>query len=1019
MLKIITGRISSSKTHIIVEDIGKRISERKKSILIVPDQVTYNFERRLCAQLNILGFIDVEVCSFNRLASSIIDFFGNNKKTYLDKSTKAMALRHCILSCKDRLTIFKSATEKKGFAPLALKMISTLENCGYSVQDLKNVILKLDDGILKYKLTDMAIIYEEFTKILQLGYTDNADKLKTAQELLPYYNQIKDAVVYIDGFDVFTTSLYNLIGALMEQTDVIIAVSSADKNDDNNAYEIHEITLNNLINLAKERNVPYIIEQVYKTNDTKSKEIHFIEDNFYKNNPETFNGAVENIKLEYYSSPYEEIDAIAREIIDKIKTGSRFKDFAVLCGDIKKYSPIVNSVFYRYGIPVHTDRKFDISSHPVALYLFALLKCVYSGFSPENVTDIVLSSLTNLNNEEKETFISFIKEMGIKGYELENGLYYHRGNEERQSRFDAIRKDFITPIKDLRVNLLKADTAKEMALICYNFLEDQGVYGKIQELVDKYEDLGFYELSDVTAQIWNKTQQLLEDISGLLGNEKITVEEFTLTLREGFIALEASTIPSVLDCVTFGDLTSAKEQDIPYVYIVGANDGAIPAIFTDERIVTASESVLLTELGLKLAHSVETEDARLRYNLYSALCTPKKRLVLSCPLFTENGSPLRPSAIFKRFNLLFPQLKIHNNPSKTAKEKLQKTYSIDDTLFNMATDKLDSKESKALCDYFENNENSKFNILLKEQKEKELVIPKDLALNLFVPKNYTSISKLETFATCPYKHFIEYGLKPEENKEYSTDALDVGKAIHSVLENFTKDNELSNLSRKECYDICSDLFDNIAPSVHFGAMFSSDRQKAFNGILKNLTGEAAWKIKEHLENFEVIGEEISFGYGKYPPIEITTDYGTLYIKGKIDRADKLEKDGNVYLRIVDYKSGKKEFKKDNVQEGTDLQLMIYMNALLSHFANSSPASAEYMLIEKDNEFSGPVSSKISDGKKTISEEEFYELLNSAKETAKNLTENMLSGNIAPTECANCQYCDFNGVCSIKVINEEE
>lgn len=1019
MLKIITGRISSSKTHILVEDIGKRIKERKKSVLIVPDQVTYNFEQRLCAQLNILGFIDVEVCSFNRLASSIIDFFGKNKKTYLDNSTKAMALRRCILSCKDKLTIFRSAVDKKGFAPLALKMISTLENCGYSVDDLKNVIAKLDDGILKYKLTDMAMIYEEFTKVLQLGYTDNADKLRTAQELLPNYTQIKESVIYIDGFDVFTTSLYNLIGALIEQTDVIIAVSSADKKDDNNAYEIHEITLNNLITLAKERNVPYIIEQVYKTKETKSKEIHFIEDNFYKNTPEIFNGTVENIELDYYSSPYEEIDSIARKIIDKVKSGSRFKDFAVLCGDIKKYSPIVNSVFNRYGIPVHTDRKFDISSHPVALYLFALLKCVYSGFSPENVTDIVLSSLTNLDNDEKETFISFIKEMGIKGYELENGLYYDRGDNEKQAKFDIIRKNFITPIKELRANLLKANTAKEMALICYNFLESQGVYAKIQELVDKYENLGFYELSDVTAQIWNKTQQLLEDISSLLKNEKITVEEFTLTLREGFIELKASTIPSVLDCVTFGDLTSAKEQDILCVYIVGANDGVIPAKHTDERIVTASESALLTELGLELAHSVETEDARLRYNLYSALCTPKIRLVISCPLFTENGAPLRPSIIFKRFNLLFPQLKIQNNPVKTPKEKLQTPYTIADTLFNMATDKLNSNESKALCEFFEKNENSKFNILLKEKKEKELVIPKDLALNLFMPKNYTSISKLETFALCPYKHFIEYGLKPMENKEYSTDALDIGTTIHSILEAFAKEKELKKLSRKDCYDITATLFDDIAPKVHFGAMLSSDRQKAFNGILKNLTGEAAWKIKEHLENFEVIGEEISFGYGKYPPIEIQTEFGTLYIKGKIDRADKLQKEDKVYLRIIDYKSGKKEFKKDNVQEGIDLQLMIYMNALLSHFANSSPASAQYMLIEKDNEFSGPVSSKVSDDKKTISEEEFYELLNSATETAKNLTENMLSGNIMPKECKNCQYCDFNGVCSIKAINEEE
>lgn len=1019
MLKIITGRISSSKTHIIVEEIGKRNKKRRKSILIVPDQVTYNFEQRLCAQLNILGFIDIEVCSFNRLASSIIDFFGKNKKTYLDKSTKAMALRHCIISCKDRLTIFKSASEKRGFSDLAIKMISTLENCGYTVDDLKNTIEKLEDGVLKYKLSDMALIYEEFNKILQLGYTDNADKLKTAQELLPFYQQIKDSVIFIDGFDVFTTSLYNLIGALMEQTDVVIAVSSADEQEDNSAYEIHQITLNNLINIAKERNIPYIIEHVYKEKDTKKSEIHFLEDNFYKTSKNTFDDEVKNIGLEYYASPYEEIDSVARKIIDKIKSGSRFKDFAVLTGDVKKYSSVLNTVFNRYSIPVHTDKKYDISSHPVSLYLFSLLKCTYLGFNPENVIDIALSSLSSLTKNEKEIFVSFIKEMGIKGYEIENGLYFDRGDIEKQTQFDIIRKKFIAPIKDFRENILKTSNAREMSLICYEFLKNQGVYEKTQELVDSYEYLGFFELSDVTAQLWNKTQQLLEDIAQLLNDKEITVQEFALTLHEGFVALEASTIPSVLDCVTFGDLTSAKEQDIPYVFIVGANDGVIPANYTDERIVTSSESALLSELGLELAHSVETEDARIRYNLYSALCTPKRRLEVSCPLFTENGAPLRPSIIFKRFSELFTRIKINNNPALSPQEKLKTLYSVDDTLFNMALDKINSEESKTLFEYFENEHNNKFNILKQEQKDKELAIPKNLALNLFIPKNYTSISKLETFATCPYKHFIEYGLKPEKAKEYCTDALDIGTTIHSVLETFTKENVLSDLTKKDCYDITASLFDEIAPSVHFGAMFSSDRQKAFNRILKSLTGETAWKIKEHLNNFEIIGEEISFGFGKYPPIEISTEYGTLYIKGKIDRADKLEKDGKVYLRIVDYKSGKKEFKKDNVQEGTDLQLMIYMNALLSCYENSSPASAQYMLMEKDNEFSGPVVSNFTESKKSVSEEEFNELLFTAKETAQNLTDNMLLGNIMPKESKKCEYCEYSGICGIKAINEEE
>ncbi|MBE7092358.1 MAG: hypothetical protein E7365_04190 [Clostridiales bacterium] len=1019
MLKIITGRISSSKTHILIEEIGKRIESRQKSILIVPDPVTYNFEQRLCSQLNINGFIDVEVCSFNRLASSIVDFFGKNKKSYLDDSAKTMAMRFCILNCKDKLTIFKSTSDKKGFSALALKMISTLENCGYSVDDLNNVIQKLDNGILKYKLMDMAVLYQEYNKILSSGYTDNADKLKTAQQLLPVYSRIKNTVIYIDGFDVFTTSLYNFIGSLMEQTDIVIALSCAENNSDSTAYEIHQITLDNLIKIAKERNVPFKIEHTKRNTNHKSDEIHFIEDNFYKTKPFAFTKDTKNIFLNYYLSPQDEIEMVARSIFDGVKKGNRFKDYALLCNDLDKYSPLVNTIFARYNIPVHTNKKYDIAAHPVSMYLFALLKCAYSGFTPENILNLALSSLTSLQQDEKEIFVSFIKEMGVKGYEIENGLYFDRGDTEKQTQFDIIRKSFVAPIKEFRKNILQKNTATEMASCCYDFLKEQGIYEKTQNLVDQYEEMGFFELSDITAQLWNKTQALLEEVAQLFGSTPISVEEFSKTLHEGFVSSNASTIPSVLDCVTFGELTSAKEQEISYVFIVGANDGIIPKTYSDERIVTASESALLIDLGLELTHSVETEDARLRYNIYSAICTPTKALSFSCPLFNQNGSPLSPSPIFKRFLQLFPELRITNNVSLTPRDNLKKIYSIEQAMHFMALDRLNSPESVALSKYFDSFNNRKYDILKQQKKSKETVLPKDIASKLFLHKNSTSISRLETFATCPYKHFIEYGLSPVKSKEYNTDSLDIGTMIHTTLEIFTKENAFNELTRQECYDKTSEIFDKIVPDVHFGAMISTNRQKAFNKILKDLTSESAWKIKEHLKGFSVIGQEISFGYNKFPPIEIDTEYGKLYIKGKIDRADSLEKDGSVYLRIVDYKSGDKKFNAYNVENGTDIQLMIYMDALLSHFKNSKPASAQYMLIAKDNELSGPVNNAVCDDKKALSEDVFYELIDTSKKTAVKLAQDILSGNIMPAECDNCAYCDYNGICGIKNIDKEE
>ncbi len=1016
MLKIITGRIATNKTYKIIEAIGQRISQKKKSILIVPDPVTYNFEQRLCSQLNINGFIDVEVCSFNRLASSVLDYFGKNKETYLDDCAKAMAVRACVLSCEDKLTIFKNASRRKGFSARCLNTISTFENCGYRPSDLFVVSEKLDSSILKYKLNDMAHIYQAYIDILERGYTDNANKLYAAQNLLPAYKELKNNVVYIDGFDVFTSHLYNFIGALIESTDVVIALSSCEDGKDKEAYEIHKKTLEKIISIAKEKNIAFKIEHASRALPFKSDEIHFLEDNFYAFDPDTFTKNCNNISLCYYPSPEEEVNSIAKKILTQVMQGNRFKNFAVLCNDIKKYSPIINIVFNRYNIPIYTDKKHDITAHPVAAYLFSLLKCVYLGFTPEHITDMALSDLTPLTSDERDAFISYIKEMGIKSWELENGLHLKRGSDESQIGFDSLRKKFIIPLKEFKADILKCSIAREMASVCYSFLEKQGVYKKIQELVDKYEALEFFELSDVTAQLWNKLQQLLEDISDLFGGTPVSVADFSETLFEGFKSTPVSTIPTVLDSVTFGDLTASKEQFVPYAFVIGANDGVIPSIATDDRIVTSAESAILAEYGLELAHSEETEDARIRYTIYSSLCSPTRQLELSCPIFSSTGNPLRPSYIFKRLELLFPNLKPTVYKNDLYKEELKLPLTREQAMFNMALDKFASPESQALLEFLEKSPDRKLNVLKNETKAKEINISPSLALSLFSPQNATSISRLETFAACPYKHFIEYGLTPMESKEYSADALDIGIVLHSTLELFTKENSKNNMSRTECYERTSAIFDSLLPDVHYGAMLSSERQKAFNILLKNIACEGAWAIKEHLKNFSVIGEEISFGTKDYPPIEIETEYGTLYIKGKIDRADKLEKDGKVYLRITDYKSGKKKFSAKNVENGTDLQLAIYMNALLSYFKNSVPASAQYMQIT-ENVFSGPELDEFSE--KGISSNDFHKILDTAKNTAQELSGKMLSGNIEATKTPSCAYCNFSSICGIKHIKEEE
>ncbi len=1005
MLNIITGRISSGKTTQLIDDIGERIKDKRKSVLIVPDQVTYNFEHRLCTQLNIGGFIDVEVCSFNRLASAVCDFCGKNKKTFLDDCGKAMVMRLCVLRAEKELTVFNKASSRKGFTERCMNMISTLENCNYSYENIIETADKLEDGLLKDKLRDIAAIYKEYIRVLDSGYTDNADRLKCAQELLFEYSPLRESRVYIDGFDVFTSRLYAFISEIMRLTDVTVALSSAERGSDGEAYEIHKKTLDTLIELAGKNRIEYKVEHVEGMRSNKSKEILFLENAFYAFPQPVFEEECANIKINSYKAYVDEVTAVAENIARGVRNGRRYKNYAVLCNDLNTYTPIVQSVFSRYDIPVYASVKHDITSHPIAMYLISLLKCAAGDFSPKNVTRLVLSTFSPLDPDETDRFISLIKSLDIKKYDIETGMRFKRGSDVQQTDFERLREKLMTPISEVTSKLCACKNARDISACCYSFLESAEIYEKADALVDAYEAEKLYALSDITAQMWNITVKLLNDIAAFLGERTVTVDEYASILREGFDAAPASTIPSVLDCVTFGDLGAAREENTDITFVIGANEGVIPAANMDERIVTIDESDILTQKGMELAHTPDTEDARMRFGIYSAFCSPAEQLYISYSTASHTDEPLLPSPLIGRMTRLFPKLKTEYVTADFVKTVLKAPMSQKQSMLATAADRLTSEESRALYELLR----ARSGFGLTDFEKTETKISRELASKLFAPENAESITKLEKFAKCPFSHFVMHGLKPEILTEYSTTDIDIGNLFHETLEEYVRRTfahpECKKISQTESRELSNKIFDEKLPNIRFGVMESTKRQIILNKSLKKLIALCAWRISESLKDFTPIGEEISFGYGKNRPISIETEYGTLTFKGKIDRADKLEKDGKVYLRVIDYKSGKKAVSKtaeDNIQ------LLMYMKALLAKFGNNAvPDSVSYVNLTDDEKlFTSTLGASALLGKNG-----FGGMIDKAYDAAKELARGILSGDIAaePRKDA-CRYCECSKIC---------
>ncbi len=1012
MLTIVYGRISSGKTEKIIEKIEEKMNtENPSSILIVPDHATYNYEKRICDRLkNKNGFIDVQVYSFNRFASAVIGYVGKGRKTYLDDCTKTMVIKKCILNCRDKMLVYKDSSRKKGFAKRALDMVSTLENCGYNSENVLDASNDVNNDLLRSKLHDTAVIFSEYENVLKAGYTDNANRLKTAKENLYRYTPLKNCTVFIDGFDVFTTCLYQFIGEIMNHCDVVIGLSQSnvlpiDKNTqkksahyDREVYEIHENTYKKIVELAKNTEINYIYTDYEDLQ--KSEEIKFAENNFYSSKPYKYTKPVNDIHIISYDNPVDEITQIGHTIIDKIKNkenSSRYKDFAILCNDMELYTGIISSVFKMLNIPVYTDKKHDIASHPIALYLFSVLKCAAKGITVDAVSDYLLSELTDVSENDRDNFLSMVKTYGITDYELNNGSKKFKSDD-----FNELRTSIITPLASFSENLRNAKNAKEISEECYAFLREQNVLEKIDALVDKYEQMNEFYLSDVTSQLWNTAVRLLEDMSNLF--EEISIADYAEIIQEGFNASPTSTIPNVIDCVTFGNLQAGKETDKKYVFIVGTLEGVIPAIYTDERLVTVKESEILKD-KLELSHSTDTEDARIRYNIYSAITLAKKELYVSYPRFSKSGISQEPSYLLNKFKYLYPAIEFTACPAMTVNDIMVHPYSSLELCRAIAVNKVNSPMAKAV--YLspivaEDIEKIKYGSTFEQEISETKAIDSSIAEKLFAGKTM-SISRFENFDGCPLRHFLTYGIKPNQLDEYVPNNISIGKVVHSVMEKFVLETVKKGITDSDsCTKIAEQIFDEAIEKENHSVMLSTNRQKALNVILRRVISDLCHFVVEN--------------YGDYTPVsteskidcDIDTGKRTVHVNGKIDRFDILKKDGKNYIRVVDYKKS---------AEGANLmQLYFYMDKIMKE-NGYLPGAVENQIFDKNvkRQINEETVTAEKRNKDCISQDDFCSQIDENNNRVNEIIDEIFEGKVSKTKSdENCMFCDYKTVCGKKV-----
>lgn len=980
-LRFIIGTAGTGKTHLCMDEIIKSQTNGKgRQIFIVPEQFTSQTERDLITYSPQNAILSAEVLSFGRLAHQIFSKNGLGQKIPLGDIGKSMALQKVLLDEKNNLSFFRNVMDKSGFINQLGLTISEFFQYYIDPQQLleKGQAQELSKGVTE-KLTDLAKIYQAYIDFIKRDYISADETLSLLATQLSTAESFQNTEIWLDGFYGFTPQEFSVIEKLLKlSSKVNITLPMDEKSYQapflpiSAAFYEPYTTKNKLVHLAKETGtsvdstVFLTVNHRAKTQALQSLEKYYFQ-GYYKKCT-----LKESVHIISCPTKQEEIAFVAGTITRFVREkGLRYKEMAIVTNGMEVYEKSLRSILREYGIPCFIDSRREITTHPLITMISALLDCLVYDFRYENVFAYLKSELIPFSYEEIDALENYVLAYGIKGYKWQKDIWEYgkkKEGEDTIAYMNLLRQRFMAPFLPLLQCKKKSrHPFKEFVYLLIQHLETLDIARTLLTWTDEAMEGGHPEKAEEHRQIWQLLMQVLDKATEILGNEPMTVAEASKIISAGIQKCTMGVIPPTTDCLLVGDIERSRLPEIKYLFVLGVNEGVLPSPAQPQGIFTEAERQLLTETGMELASDGKRKAFEEQFLIYRGLTRPSHGLFLTYANGETEGKALFPSAIIDRlcrmdntlsiqpysgfqlgdmvpssaFHLLGEKMRTHSK--STPMEPIwQDIYSF------FATEPIWEKRLSLLRKGF-----------VTTQKQEKLS-PKTTKM-LYGDKIFSSVSRLERFATCPFSYFVEYGLKATERKLYQLHTPDLGLLFHEVLELFSNKIETENiswdsLSQEKTEEMIFEAVDLAAPKLGNEILMETAANQYLIHRLKRISARAAWTLVQHLKNgdFVPFGYEIGFGnHETLPPIVIELAEGNqLILSGKIDRVDLLDIHGNRYAKIIDYKSGSKTFSFQDIYYGLQLQLLIYLDAYLKHYEKTTtplkPGGVFYFRITDPN-----------------------------------------------------------------------
>ena len=943
-MRIIIGRAASGKTARVLSEIAEKCEvPGSRQILIVPELFSHEYERRLAKATGNRGARSAEVLSFSRLAVRVFADVGGLAETTLTAAGRLLTLREAVSRVRVNLDVCASALEQTEMLREVLIIIDEMKTCRIEPEELFRASREGEENeTLSRKLREIAVIYTAYEKLCEETLPDPRDRLTLLADRLPQSSVLENTSVYIDCFASFTPQEMEVLRVMVENhVDLTVAVLCDLAEED--VFVSGCKTVKRLRRMAERRGVPCEIMDCGASQIEKAADLAILEREGLLPLSTSYLSDGDSVRIFEAGSPFEECEHAAAYIRRTVReTGARWRDFAVVARSMDGYAAPLQMAMERYEIPIFLAEKADILAKPaLALVTNALSACA-EFWRYEDLFACFKTGLCGLGPDEVDRLENYVLTWRIRGGAWERewtghpdgyGLPFDEVSAAELKKLNELRVYAITPFMELREKLKAAETAGACVKALHDFLEDMEVAQALEERAARHEAAGRLQLADEYRQLWEILVSALEEFYWTAAERPMKGGEFAKLLPMVLGEYDVGSIPVSLDRVSCGEIDRVcTGVSVPHLILLGANDGLLPKTPSSRGMLSDADREMLEGLGVELSASGAERLMMEQETLYHALACPRTRLLISYATHDGVGKEIQPSYLIGTVRKLLDGVPFACGQEPIQRDRLE----AERPALALAAAYLCGSRTPAVEAAYRSYHADARLLAAGEYRQGRGPLTDSRTIDGLYGKavNLTA-SRVDLFNSCRFAYLMQYGLKAKPRRRAQFSAPETGTFIHYVLENCLciLGEDEGGIAAADSKTVRAVLRKVVQQYIDEELGGLADKSARFRYLFQRLCASMETILTSVIEemrnsDFAPVDYELDFSRsGDLPPVMAQEGDVSVALSGKVDRVDGYMKNGRLYIRIMDYKSGKKSFSLSDIWYGLNMQLIIYLHAL--------------------------------------------------------------------------------------------